>query len=62
LIDNPDNLPASETLAVFLGLTGFDWLSEGQADLLSSLVIALIVGLAIHFLRRPLRKLFRNRR
>ena len=61
LIDSPDNLPVSETLAVFLGLTGFDWLSQGQADLLGSLVISLIVGVAIHFLRRPLKKIFGNR-
>jgi hypothetical protein len=50
------NLPSSETLAVFLGVSGFDWLINGKADLIVSLAIALTVGVAIYFFRRRTEK------
>lgn len=36
----PDDLPVSESLAVFLGVTGFQWLTEGRAGLLLPLSLA----------------------
>lgn len=46
------NLPVSETLAVFLGLTGYDWLTEGNAEPLTAMLTASIAGIAIFVLRR----------
>lgn len=38
------HLPVSETLGVFVGVAGFDWLTEGQAEPLKALSASLIVG------------------
>jgi len=48
----PDDLPISESLAVFLGVAGFQWLTAGRAGLIDSLLPALIVGAAIFAARR----------
>lgn len=48
----PDDLPVSESLAVFFGVAGFQWLTAGRAGLIDSLLPALIVGAAIFFARR----------
>ncbi len=42
-----DNLPISESLGVFIGITGFDWLSEGQAEPLNAAVTAVAAGAVI---------------
>jgi hypothetical protein len=42
-----DNLPISESLGVFIGITGFDWLSEGQAEPLKAAVTAVAAGAVI---------------
>lgn len=52
----PDNLPISETLAVFLGVSGFEWLSEGQAGLINAILTALAGGFLIYLVRRYRRK------
>jgi hypothetical protein len=38
------HLPVSETLGVFVGVTGFDWLTEGQAEPIKALVASVIAG------------------
>ena len=47
-----DDLPISETLAVFLGVSGFEWLSEGRASVLTALLAASIAGLLVYLVRR----------
>lgn len=39
-----DNLPISESLGVFVGITGFDWLAEGQAEPLKAAIAAIAAG------------------
>ncbi len=48
----PDDLPVSESLAVFLGVAGFQWLTAGRAGLVESLLPALLVGIIIFAVRR----------
>jgi len=38
------HLPVSETLGVFVGVAGFDWLTEGQAEPLKALAASVIAG------------------
>ncbi len=51
-----DNLPISESLGVFIGITGFDWLSEGQAEPLKAAVAAVAAGAIIAIARQLLKK------
>jgi hypothetical protein len=51
-----DNLPISESLGVFIGITGFDWLSEGQAEPLKAAVTAIAAGAVIAVARHWLNK------
>ena len=55
-----DNLPISESLGVFIGITGFDWLSEGQAEPLQAAVTAIAAGAVIAVARQWAKK--RSRR
>jgi len=50
-----DNLPISESLGVFIGITGFDWLSEGQAEPLKAAVAAVAAGAVIAIARHWLK-------
>lgn len=52
----PDDLPISESLAVFFGVTGFEWLTQGRAGLLNALAIAVAAGIVIFIFRRWLRR------
>ena len=47
-----DHLPINESLGVFVGVAGFDWLAEGQAEPLKALLAALCAGVAIILLRQ----------
>ncbi len=51
-----DNLPISESLGVFIGVAGFDWLAEGQAEPLKAIAAAVAAGAVIvatrHWLKR----------
>jgi hypothetical protein len=51
-----DNLPINETLGVFVGVAGMDWLTDGQAEPLKALIAAVASGVAIvavrHWLKR----------
>lgn len=55
-----DNLPISESLGVFVGVAGFDWLAEGQAEPLKAAVAAIAAGAIIAVARHLLKK--RNKR
>ncbi len=46
-----DRLPLSEMLATFVGVAGFDWLTEGHAEPLKALIAALMVGIAVASIR-----------
>lgn len=48
----PDDIPVSESLAVFLGVTGFQWLTEGRAGLLLPFFLAALSGCIILAIRR----------
>jgi len=39
-----DNLPLSESLGVFVGIAGYDWLTEGQAEPLKAAIAAIAAG------------------
>lgn len=39
-----DNLPISESLGVFVGIAGYDWLAEGQAEPLKAAIAAVAAG------------------
>ncbi|WP_028994596.1 hypothetical protein [Azonexus hydrophilus] len=48
----PDDLPISESLAVFFGVAGFQWLVSGQAGLIDAIVPALLFGASVFAIRR----------
>jgi hypothetical protein len=49
-------LPISETIGIFLGVTGVDWLADGYAEPLKAVGLALVAGTAIFFAREWMRK------
>jgi hypothetical protein len=51
-----DNLPISESFGVFVGVTGFDWLTEGQAEPLKAVIAAIAAGTIIVVSRQILKK------
>lgn len=51
-----DNLPISESLGVFIGITGYDWLAEGQTEPLTAALTALAAGAVIAVVRHWLSK------
>lgn len=51
-----DNLPISESLGVFVGVAGFDWLAEGHAEPLKAIAAALFAGVAIVLIRQHLKR------
>lgn len=46
-----DNLPISESIGVFVGVAGFDWLAEGQAEPLKAAITAIAAGAIIAIAR-----------
>ena len=50
-----DNLPINETLGVFVGVAGMDWLADGQAEPLKALIAAVASGVAIVAVRHWLK-------
>lgn len=42
-----DNLPISESIGVFVGVAGFDWLADGQAEPIKAVVVAVAAGVVI---------------
>ncbi|EKE17254.1 MAG: hypothetical protein ACD_10C00544G0001 [uncultured bacterium] len=51
-----DNLPLSESFGVFVGVAGFDWLTDGQAEPLKAAVVAIAAGAVIVATRHWLKK------
>ena len=51
-----DNLPVSESLGVFVGITGYDWLAEGQAEPLKAAIAAIAAGGIIAIARALLKQ------
>ena len=51
-----DNLPINESLGVFVGVAGMDWLADGQAEPLKALVAAVAAGAVIIVLRHWLKR------
>lgn len=51
-----DNLPINESLGVFVGVAGLDWLADGRAEIANAALLALAAGAVIvvarHFLKR----------
>ena len=50
-----DNLPINETLGVFVGVAGIDWLTDGQAEPIKAVAVAIAAG-AVILLARYWRK------
>ena len=50
-----DNLPINETLGVFVGVAGIDWLTDGQAEPIKAVAVAIAAG-AVILLARHWRK------
>ena len=50
-----DNLPISESVGVFVGVAGFDWLADGQAEPMKAALAAIAAGAIILAARRWLR-------
>jgi hypothetical protein len=50
-----DNLPISESLGVFVGVAGIDWLVDGQAEPIRAVLAAVTIGGAIFVTRRWLK-------
>ena len=51
-----DGLPISESLGVFIGVSGFNLLTDGKAEPLIAAVSALASGAALYLTRRWLRQ------
>jgi hypothetical protein len=51
-----DNLPINESLGVFVGVAGMDWLADGQAEPVKALVAAVAAGAAILVVRHWLKR------
>ncbi|MDD2743339.1 MAG: hypothetical protein PHV02_13810 [Rhodocyclaceae bacterium] len=47
-----DNFPINESLGVFLGVTGVDWLADGQAEPLKAIAISVTFGIVVLLLRK----------
>jgi hypothetical protein len=50
-----DNLPLSETLGVFVGVAGLDWLTDGHAEPVNAALVALAAGAVLLAVRRWLK-------
>jgi len=46
-----NGLPVSETIGVFVGVSGFDWLTDGRAEPTKAAIAAVAVGAVIYLLR-----------
>lgn len=56
-----EHLPVSESLGVFVGIAGFEWLTDGQAELLKAALLAVASGAAILLVRKLMEKLQRDK-
>ncbi len=51
-----DSLPISESLGVFLGVSGLDWLADGNAELLRAVAAGIATGVVLYAARAILRR------
>jgi hypothetical protein len=54
-----DHLPINESLGVFVGVAGFDWLADGHAEIANAAMVAIAAGaviLAARYLLKARRK------
>ena len=47
-----DNFPLSESVGVFVGVAGFDWLADGNAEILRALAAGILAGIILFAVRR----------
>jgi hypothetical protein len=47
-----DNFPINESLGVFVGVTGVDWLADGQAEPLKAIAISIAFGIVVLVIRK----------
>ena len=47
-----DNFPINESLGIFVGVTGVDWLADGQAEPLKAIAISIAFGLVVLAIRK----------
>lgn len=47
-----DHFPINESLGVFVGVTGFDWLADGEAEPLTAIAISISFGLVVLAIRK----------
>lgn len=47
-----DNLPISESVGVFIGVAGIDWLADGHAEPLKALLAGIFTGAVIMAVRQ----------
>lgn len=50
------SLPISETFGVFVGVAGYDWLTEGQAEPLKAIAAAVAAGVVIAAARQYMKR------
>lgn len=51
-----DSLPVSESVGVFLGVSGIDWLADGRAEPAKAIAAGIAAGVALYLLRRWLKR------
>jgi len=47
-----DNIPVDESFGVFISVAGLDWLTEGYAEPLKAVAVAVTAGTIIYAARR----------
>lgn len=50
------NLPISETVGVFVGVAGIDWLADGYAEPAKAVIVAVAAGAVIYCARAWLKR------
>lgn len=51
-----DNFPINESLGVFVGVTGVDWLADGQAEPFTAIIISICFGLVVLAIRKWIKR------
>ena len=51
-----DNLPVDESFGVFVSVAGLDWLTDGYAEPLKAVAVAIAAGTVIYAARRWLKR------
>lgn len=51
-----DGLPVSESIGVFVGVSGIDWLTDGRAEPTKAAAAAIVVGAVLYLIRTLLKR------